>query len=301
MKFELNRLPRAVSDEDVIHEILRVSNIITDDTLTTVEFNKHSKISSSSVLKRFGSWKKALDRCGLGSRYSGRTVSNKMKSQVAKKMLDSELIEELKSVAKKSNKKQLSQPEFNAISDISASAITRRFGTWGKALKLAGLEEVKMGKRYSEREYFENLLDVWTHYGRQPYYREMDLEPSKISSGGYERRWGKWSTALSAFVDYMNDDSPVEEIIVQKQIVIKKSISQNTEEKRDIPMGLRYKVLSRDRFRCVKCGISPSSDLNCQLHVDHVIPYSKGGKTNLENLQSTCSACNLGKGNRYQE
>ena len=73
------------------------------------------------------------------------------------------------------------------------------------------------------------------------------------------------------------------------------------EERRDIPLGLRYKVLSRDRFKSVKCGNSPSTDINCKLHIDHIIPYVKGGLTIFENLQTLCSNCNLEKGDRFNE
>ena len=70
---------------------------------------------------------------------------------------------------------------------------------------------------------------------------------------------------------------------------------------RQIALGLRYAVLTRDNFKCVKCGISPAHDPSCKLHVDHAVPFSKGGETTLENLQTLCEECNLGKGNRYSE
>jgi 5-methylcytosine-specific restriction endonuclease McrA len=34
------------------------------------------------------------------------------------------------------------------------------------------------------------------------------------------------------------------------------------------------------------------------LHLDHVEPWSAGGRTVLENLRAACSDCNLGKGAR---
>lgn len=37
------------------------------------------------------------------------------------------------------------------------------------------------------------------------------------------------------------------------------------------------------------------------LHVDHVIPWSKGGETTLENLRVLCSVCNIGKSDVEQD
>ncbi|MBI1820007.1 MAG: HNH endonuclease [Nitrospirae bacterium] len=59
--------------------------------------------------------------------------------------------------------------------------------------------------------------------------------------------------------------------------------------------------MSRDKFKCARCGTSPATDPTCRLHIDHSIPFSKGGKTILNNLQTLCEKCNLGKGNRHFE
>ena len=58
---------------------------------------------------------------------------------------------------------------------------------------------------------------------------------------------------------------------------------------------LRYAVLKRDCFKCCACGASPAKDPAVELHVDHIVPWSKGGATSLDNLQTLCSRCNLGK------
>ncbi|MBI5847426.1 MAG: HNH endonuclease [Nitrospirae bacterium] len=52
-----------------------------------------------------------------------------------------------------------------------------------------------------------------------------------------------------------------------------------------------------DRFTCRHCGASPAKMLGVELHVDHIIAWSKGGETVLSNLQTLCSKCNLGKSN----
>lgn len=58
------------------------------------------------------------------------------------------------------------------------------------------------------------------------------------------------------------------------------------------PLKLRFMVLSRDNFRCHYCGRDSSET---KLHVDHILPKSKGGKDELSNYITSCKECNLGK------
>lgn len=55
--------------------------------------------------------------------------------------------------------------------------------------------------------------------------------------------------------------------------------------------SMRLGILQRDNFKCVYCGASKGKEL----HIDHKVPISKGGKTVYENLQVLCADCNLGK------
>lgn len=59
----------------------------------------------------------------------------------------------------------------------------------------------------------------------------------------------------------------------------------------------KFKILFRDEFTCQYCGSNPGSE---GLEVDHLIPKSKFGSDNPENLVSACKKCNRGKsGNIY--
>ena len=60
---------------------------------------------------------------------------------------------------------------------------------------------------------------------------------------------------------------------------------------------LRFQVFKRDHYQCKICGTSEKE--GAKLHVDHIIPISKGGETTLNNLQTLCESCNLGKGDEY--
>ena len=81
----------------------------------------------------------------------------------------------------------------------------------------------------------------------------------------------------------------------EKRETKSKSQATGNTTSRKISDKLRYQVLKRDHFKCCACGASPAKDPSVELHVDHIVPWSKGGETTLDNLQTLCSKCNLGK------
>lgn len=57
----------------------------------------------------------------------------------------------------------------------------------------------------------------------------------------------------------------------------------------------RFNVFLRDRFVCQYCG---NRFAPVDLTFDHVVPRSRGGRTLWTNVVTSCSDCNLAKGNR---
>lgn len=86
------------------------------------------------------------------------------------------------------------------------------------------------------------------------------------------------------------DDSDKENIrqFLEKTyaILAKKSL------KRAPDKSLRNKIIERDGSTCQYCHKKIEDD---QIHIDHVIPYSLGGKTEENNLVVSCAECNLKK------
>jgi 5-methylcytosine-specific restriction endonuclease McrA len=60
----------------------------------------------------------------------------------------------------------------------------------------------------------------------------------------------------------------------------------------------RLNVYARDESTCQYCG---RRFARSELNLDHVIPRSRGGSTNWENVVCSCVPCNLRKGGRTPE
>jgi ATP adenylyltransferase len=58
---------------------------------------------------------------------------------------------------------------------------------------------------------------------------------------------------------------------------------------------IRYRILSRAKFRCELCGISADQKA---LEVDHIVPRNDGGGDEEFNLQALCYSCNAMKRDR---
>jgi len=69
------------------------------------------------------------------------------------------------------------------------------------------------------------------------------------------------------------------------------------EQRKLVTPSLRYDIMKRDGFRCVICG--RRADDGVKLHVDHIKPVSKGGKSTPSNLRTLCQDCNLGKSAKF--
>jgi hypothetical protein len=219
---------------------------------------------------------------------------------------DEELLEDLRRSAKTLGRETITMAEYEEIGKTHPSTIQRRFGSWPKALELAGLQPSRSKIGITDDELFENIKSLWISLGRQPRYNEVKTPSSQFSAGTYENRFGSWSKALGRFVAWVNSDSadqPQQNVEVEaEQSAADSSVqvpSAKRRTRREISDRQRFRILVRDGFRCKACGASPLIQPGVELHVDHILPWSKGGETTDDNLESKCKQCNLGKGNAF--
>jgi hypothetical protein len=307
MKYNLHRTAgRQITVQDILEDIKRVAGISKSSTLTKKVFSKYASVSVNTIINRFGTWHSALLRAGLGEKSIGKVPPRKLTSPHSRLITDAEIIAELKYVASKLAKSVVTRSDFDYCSTkMSSSTVVTRFGSWKKGLTKALLELSLTARRYSEQECFENILQVWEYYGKQPTKEMMNRPPSKIRTGTYSHRWGSWFNALKAFITSANTSSIIDFSIPENQIecIVETKVRLETvaTPNRSIGWRLRYQVLNRDNFKCVLCGNSPAIDNKCKLHVDHIFPFAKGGKTVISNLRTLCHVCNIGKGDTVLE
>ncbi|MHB8974775.1 MAG: homing endonuclease associated repeat-containing protein [Pirellulaceae bacterium] len=202
---------------------------------------------------------------------------------------DEELLADLRRVAETLGSSTVSMPKYREYGQYDDSNLAKRFGTWNNALINAGLS-ISNEVNISDERLFENILALWQHCGRQPRRSELAKPPSIISQGPYKRRFNSWTAALGAFVEYANASAG------EAPVPLEKGVSK-PRTGRDPSLRLRWHVLQRDRFTCCACGASPALSPGVELHVDHIVPWNRDGETVLEDLQTLCSVCNLGKSN----
>ncbi|MGQ0483835.1 MAG: homing endonuclease associated repeat-containing protein [Hyphomicrobiales bacterium] len=314
-KFQLNRLLE-YSEQEIIEEIKRVAKLLNVTPLTGIAFRKVSRVSRSTVNHRFGSWKADLEAADLGHLYAGQIVTTRMKAQPNRGKSDEELLNYLRDLSARLGRNELSGRDVTNDGQIDRNVYAKRFGLWLRTLELAGLRERKPGaarRVHSDEQLFSNLRYVWEHFGRQPHYSEMNGSPSTIKSKNYVNRFGTWRKALLAFLEFVERDDaveggesersePTQSVEVQAvNLQPPKRLPKTPDGRREISLGLRFRILRRDDFKCVLCGNNPAKNPGLILHVDHIVPRSRGGKTEVENLRTLCDACNLGRGNSYSD
>lgn len=262
----------------------------------------------TTIQRHFGGWIKALQLCGLNP--NENQLYSSLASYTKPYIPTEELIEDLQRVSHHLNRKTFSSGEYSQYGYFSKDSYFKRFKTWNNALINAGLIPYKVcsGKRIGEYDALKEIERIWIKLGRQPTVTDIKNGVSKYSLHVFERRFGSWRKALEFFVAYMNGEQDIEQPAEDEQIKFPITTSNRPEKNesthktnRDIGLRMRFMVMKRDNFKCCICGRSPANNPGLELHIDHIIPWSKGGETIIDNLQTLCSDCNLEKGNSLEE
>ncbi len=295
MKFELNDYHYKCTDEELLSDIVRVAQLLDADYITRDQYKEYGKFHYTTIQSHFGGWSNALLAAGLD-------VKNKKSKHRYNNVSSGELLADLKRVAMLLNSNSILSTDYEQHGKYSVSTFRYFFGSWDNALVAAGLESTGFHRNISEIDLFNNIEEMWIKLGRQPKASDFTQGHSKYGIKPYFTHFGSWRGALTAFVAYMNGEStsnceetPSVAIPLPIREKAKVETINSHKTQRDIGLKLRFLVMKRDNFKCCMCGASPAKDPAVVLHIDHIVPWAKGGETTYDNLQTLCSDCNLGK------
>ena len=143
---------------------------------------------------------------------------------------------------------------------------------------------VKGTHLFDDMSYWENLpqsfLGMAIFIGSESYLDNY-IHPEVRSYGG-------------SWIILDSDEKEKAWLTDNKQGKSKQSTKSRSRRRSPTP-SMRFDVLRRDNFTCVYCG---RKSPKVELQVDHIIPFSKGGLTELSNLRTACFECNIGKSNK---
>ncbi|MDR0990235.1 MAG: hypothetical protein LBL92_02570, partial [Propionibacteriaceae bacterium] len=109
---------RNVSGELLLNDLQEVADELNQDTVSAVQYNELGRYSSTTLIRRFGSWFAALERAGLKM---SRTRMN---------LTEDELFNNIKDVWMSLGR----QPKYSEVraplSLYSVSTYDKRFGGW---------------------------------------------------------------------------------------------------------------------------------------------------------------------------
>lgn len=105
----------------------------------------------------------------------------------------------------------------------------------------------------------------------------------------------RWQRETDEIESELDDENITEDSVSDELFLTAKEAA---EQRIKVMPAMRWRVFQRDRWKCVSCGRGSENDVI--LHVDHIVPRSKGGKDELGNYQTLCHLCNIGKSNKDQ-
>jgi len=187
--------PRAIKHSNgyLLEEIRRVAGLVEKPELSMSDFKKHSRAGLTTLRRRLGTWRDALDLAGLGHMF--RKVGTEPNGGYS----DEALLEEVKRVAQLVGKPVLTAKDFENHAQVSLRTLVLHFESWRAALERAGLSHMFSGwpvGGYSDETLLEEVRRM-AHLVEKPVLTKCDFRMhSRISDVTVMKRFGGWRNAL---------------------------------------------------------------------------------------------------------
>lgn len=142
----------------------------------------------------------------------------------------------------------------------------------------------------------KKIKERWEKNKRKAFYFEFSRSKTRYRQSNYQRYSYRVKEVSNAF---NASDSAVESRIkfLEMHGYYVTYDQYNREDQRiALTKDLREMIKRRDHYTCQICGKYMPDEVG--LHIDHIIPIAKGGKSIPSNLRVLCSKCNGRKGDK---
>jgi hypothetical protein len=200
---------------------------------------------------------------------------------------------ELRRLAALLGKSSLSRMDIAAHGRVNFRCVIKNFGSLAAALEAAGLSSERL---LTNAELLNVVADMWVRsqrdFGRSPRLSDFARYEAPVSWWKITRRFGSWRKALLAARRLSERDDVKES---ERTHLPEPPRSEPRTPRTNVSVRTRFLVFQRDLYKCRICNNS-----GVKLELDHVVPVSRGGSNELDNLQTLCVACNRGKQDSLQ-
>ena len=122
---ELSHTTKTYTDDELLEDMRRVAKLLNQDYLTLEQYRENGVSSSDTILRRFGSWKKALSKSKLSQSPNSHS-----------RISDENLFQELERVWNELGKCPSSTYFIDGYARYSLDTYANRFGSWRNALDI---------------------------------------------------------------------------------------------------------------------------------------------------------------------
>lgn len=160
--------------------------------------------------------------------------------------------------------------------------VVKHFGSWSKALAAINLRP-EFESNLDAGRLIAELERIWRHVGHSP--RPCDVRRhGRFAVNVYTRRWKTVRNCCMLIAAHRRGELSRAELLAS---------APRAGVRKTLAFATRLAIFRRDRFRCALCADSPATSPTCELHIDHILPLSRGGGNEIDNLRTLCSGCNL--------
>ncbi len=182
-------------DEIRLRELRGVAELVNKPVFLKTDFAKLTGRDARALTQRFGGWRPALERAGIGHMLYSKVLG------VKRPHSDETLLEEVRRVAGFVEKPFLTTTDFRKHSSVGINTLKSRFGSWRDVLERAGVGGMSLSLKPKARLYTDEMIfdEVRRVAGfvEEPWLTRKGFDKlSTMSGGNIVRRLGEWRSIL---------------------------------------------------------------------------------------------------------